>query len=74
MPNFKYLFYFLDLIWRFSRNSEGGVRLGMFFDVEMVVEVWRNSVWDSIYGGFGVSKTFLSITYDFQINYLISLR
>ena len=43
----------------FTENSEGGVRLGMFFLCRMVVELWRNSVLGSIYDGFGVSKMLL---------------
>ena len=47
----------------------GGMRLGIFVLCRMVVELFRNSVRGVIYVGFWVSKTFLSITNDFERNY-----
>ena len=38
------------------------------------MELWRNSVWGAIYSGFGVSKTFLCRTHDFETNHCNSLR
>ena len=71
---FLLLLLFSNLILGFPGNSEGGVRLGMLFYFEW----WWNYAEIRFGGRFmvdlGVRKHFLSITNEFERNYLISLR
>ena len=57
LPNFRYFCNFSILCWGF-RELWGCCEVGHAFLCRMNLELWRNSVWGSTYGGCWVSKTF----------------
>ena len=58
IANVSIFFVILNLIDRFSNNSEGAVRLGMFF-MSNGGGIMSEFGVGAIFDGFGASKTFL---------------